>query len=506
MSYDYREYQHRNRDELKRLVGEGKRRLLYVAGTGAGKTVVATMVIKGAYDKGRSVLFVAHRRELIRQAREKIARADLESGALMAGYRPSVLRQIQVGSIQTINSRYIENDKLRPPDVIIIDEAHRSLARSYLKLIEKYPDAVVLGLTATPVRSDGKGLGHVYEDMVMAPTVKELIAMGFLVPPRYFTGVTPDLTGVRTSGYDFHRADLEERVNVPELIGDCVENWLKHARGRKTFVFASGVKHSIALRDAYLAAGVRAAHVDGDTAKDERDAALEKLESGELEVLTNCMVYTEGVDCPPVSCVQIAAPTKSIGKYIQMAGRALRPCPEIGKESCLILDHAGAVIRHGFVDDPIPWSLDADGSIQERIQKRDAATPKEFTCKECGAIFRSRIRCPECGTRVTINGEPVEVLDGELVEMRRGQSKPAKKVYTMDEKRQFYRELLGYCQGMGHKGQKRAPGFAAHTYRAKFGVWPSGMRDEGPLEPGPITLSYIRSRMIAYAKRKSKAS
>ena len=206
--------------------------------------------------------------------------------------------------------------------------------------------------------------------MIEGPQVAELIAGGYLVRTRVYAPVDPDLRGVRTVAGDYNEGQLAERMDRPDLIGDIVTHWHKYGERRKTVAFAVNVPHSIHLRDEFVKSGVRAEHIDGSTPKPERDATLARLASGEIELVTNCMVLTEGWDMPEVGCCILARPTKKMGLYRQMIGRVLRPAP--GKADAIILDHSGAVFRHGFAEDRVEWTLDPD----RRASSRDARTAR----------------------------------------------------------------------------------------------------------------------------------
>src|SRR5680860_198503 len=274
---------------------------LIVAATGAGKTVIAAKIVQRAAPS--HVLYLAHRRELIHQAQAKLAELGIASGAILAGEPRNNMRGVQVASVQTLHSRCIRGDADLPPaDLVFVDEAHHATAQTYRTILERYPEAKIIGMTATPCRKDGRGLGGVFTDIVECPSVQELVDLGFLVPTRVFAPTTPDLKGVATKRGDYVEKELAERVDKPELVGDIVSHWHRLAERRKTVVFATSVTHSIHLKDEFIKSGVRAEHIDGKTPKAERDDILARLSSGDIELVTNCMVLTEGWDQPDVSC------------------------------------------------------------------------------------------------------------------------------------------------------------------------------------------------------------
>jgi DNA repair protein RadD len=511
MAHELRDYQAVNQAQIRQAFSRTKS-VMYQAGTGSGKTVVASSIIKKASEKGSPVWFVAHRRELIEQASQELYENGVPNGIIMAGYRYQAHMQVQVASIDTLRERHLKNDKLiitKPPKLLVVDEAHRSLGNTYLSLFDAHPDAWRLGLSATPMRSDGRGLGHAYGAMVNAPTVAELIEDGWLVQPRYFTGATADMAGVNTQNHDYAAGEREARMNNAQLRGDVVEQWLRHGEGRKTIVFAAGVKHSLALREEFEAAGVSAIHIDGGTINSERRDLIDEFRSSDKHtVLCNCMVVTEGFDVPEVGCVSIACPTKMISKYIQMGGRCLRPNRATNKKDCIIIDHGDNVMRHGFLEDPIPWTLDTNGSITENMAKIREELPRQFECHECGCTFMGQIRCPECGTRLEIQPHH-ELLSTteELIEVTRGamgvKASDKQKVYTTAQKENFYAQIKAYANGNNPRGKQYKSGWLMHTYRAKFGVPPhGGMEFIEEMEPTPQVTAFIRAKNAAFQIRR----
>jgi superfamily II DNA or RNA helicase len=414
----------------------------------------------------------------------------------MAGRERTMHELVQVASVQTVWSRAVKQNKmpLPPADLLVIDECHKSLSATYLHLIERYTEmgATILGMTATPCRGDGRGLGHVYEDMIRCPPIKVLTEQGFLVPIKYYAPSAPDLTGVKVRMGDYVEKELTGRMEP--LIGSIVENWARLAEGRPTVVFATGVRHSIHLRDEFEKAGVAAAHMDGKTPDLEREEILKNLWEGRIDVLCNCMVLTEGWDCPPVSCCVLARPTKSIGLYVQMAGRTLRPWD--GKDDCLLIDHSGAVYEHGFIHDEIPWDLDQNGKIQTKIQgQKKKKESKPITCPECKHIFQALAECPECGWKPQTTGKEYEWIRGELVEV----DKEVVVKFSTAMQKKWFGELIGLCDERGYK-----PGWVPHTFKKKFGHWPMSEWSKEPRWAGPEVRAFCRHLQIRYAKGMEK--
>jgi superfamily II DNA or RNA helicase len=260
-------------------------------------------------------------------------------------------------------------------------------------------------------------------------------------------------------------------------------------------VFAVGVAHSIHLRDEFLKSGVKAEHIDGDTPKDERDAILQRLAAGETTVVTNCMVLTEGWDCPEVGCTILARPTKSMGLFRQMVGRVLRPAP--GKVNAIVLDHSGAVYRHGLPEDPVEWSLSPDHkAVAPAHQARKLRDKKGLLdCPACETLRLGGQPCPNCGWKPKRRGEFIATAEGELGLVQGGRAKANE--YGPEARQQWHAMLTGVAVERGYK-----PGWIAHKYREKFGDWPQH-RSVTPIKPSPEVLSWVRSRNIAFAKRRA---
>jgi DNA repair protein RadD len=496
-----RDYQMQIMADVAAKVAAGVRRLLLPLPTAAGKTVIAASIVADAVSAGCRVLILVHRQELITQTSAKLYAVGVDHGIIKAGFPTRLGERVQVASIQTLDARAMRTSSIELPvaDLVIVDEAHHARASTYRKLLAAYPGAVILGLSATPCRSDGKGLGDIFDALVDCPSVADLTHAGYLVPTRVYAPSRPDLTGVRIAHGDYAESQLAERMNTGQLVGDVVTHWLRLAERRRTVVFATGVAHSKHLRDEFCRAGILAEHIDGKTPTEERDAILTKLAAGRIDVVCNAMVLTEGWDSPEVSCLVLARPTKSMGLYRQMVGRVLRLAD--GKADALILDHAGAVFEHGFIDESVNWTLASDKRAENPTQTSRSLheMPKLTACPECTAVRVGGQQCGVCGWRPQPKGLAVDVADGELGEVGRDKN-VQKKLPSAAEKQTFYRELRGLELQRGYKF-----GWAAHKAKEKFGTWPA-TKQVVPLPPSPETLSWVRYRQIAYAKGQGRAA
>jgi superfamily II DNA or RNA helicase len=501
MSITLHDYQDEAVADFEHAVATGKRRILLVAPTGSGKTVVFCEIIKRYVKQYRSALVISHRREIVTQTSAKLTANGVAHGIIQAGIDPRPMARTQVASIATLWVRGVRNNimPLPPADLLIIDEAHHAPATTYRKIIEVYPSAVLLGATATPCRGDGRGLGGIFETIIECPQVPELIEGKWLVPTRIYAPVDPDLHGVRTVAGDYVESQLADRMDRTKLIGDIVTHWHKLGERRKTVCFAVNVAHSIHLRDEFIRLGVRAEHIDGSTLKPERDAILARLASGETELVTNCMVLTEGWDMPVVGCCILARPTKKMGLYRQMIGRVLRPAE--GKRDAIVLDHSGAVFRHGLPEDRVEWKLDPDHRAESpEHQKRGHGEHGGglIECSQCSALRLGGQPCPACGFMPRRPAEYIRIQDGDLALVQNRTTKP--QVYDPATRARWHAMLTAIANERSYK-----PGWVAHQYKQKFGAYPSWGSNPQPLAPSQEVRSWVRSRLIAYAKRQGAA-
>ncbi len=493
-----RPYQERTLELLEAALTAGRRKPLLVLPTGAGKTVIACELMRRAVERGQRSLFLAPRRELVTQASRQLASAGIAHGVLLAGADPmgGLYARVQVGSVDTLLSRLVRRERLVLPEphLVIADEAHLSITETRKGLLDRWPQALRIGLTATPTRKDGRALGLLYDALIEPTTTAELMRERFLVPGRYFSLSEPDLARVHTVAGDYHQGELEAAVNRPELVGDVIVHWLKHGAARRTVVFATSIKHSAALCEEFLRSGVATEHVDADTPQALRDDTFERFRTGQTQVLTNCFLASYGFDLPELSCVVLARPTKSLMLYLQMVGRGLRTAE--GKSDCLVLDHSGCVHRHGFAHDERVWTLEGEYALAEREKSAtELRETKQINCPECACVFAGTRMCPECGYYFAPKGKPVRTLEGELIEIG------AHLEPEHQDQLAFYAELLGIAREKHYK-----PGWAAHQFREKFGDWPP--RSFGtPLAATPSlsTRRWAKAQKIRWLKSRDTA-
>lgn len=492
---------------VQHVIAALDRRPVLVSPTGSGKTHMATALVERLRVP---TLWLAHRKELIDQAAKRLEAHGLMCGIIMAGYPPLPLAPVQVASVQTLVRR-----DAPPAALVVIDECHHATADSYQTILEAYPAAHIVGLTATPFRLDGHGLGDLFGALVVAAYPDELCQTGVLHRPKVWASKSPDLRGVKVIAGDYALGALGARTNTAELNADVVTTWQKHAAGRRTVAFAVDVQHSQAITAAFRAAGVAAEHLDGGTPRHFRDAILARLARGETRIVSNCMVLTEGWDLPALECAIIARPTASLNLHLQMIGRVMRAAED--KDGAIVLDHAGNHHIHGLVTRRLNYSLNG-----EKVGHSEPLGLRR--CGACGLLYELHAdACPECGWIPSTEDRRREHLDvhgeGELTEFDDSSFEYRKQVWnlieaereamgyregwsyyrfeerfgvrpvvaeidgfrelvdprtaTLDEKRAVYWHLLDVARKRGF-----ADGWAAHRYREMFGCWPRGFVSE----------------------------
>jgi DNA repair protein RadD len=456
-----RPYQQDAIERVRDAYRAGHRAPLLVAPTGAGKTVMFGFVAGQTASRGKRVLVLCHRRELIRQASRKLTETGVPHGIIAPGHTPT-RDPVQVASVQTLGRR-LHHDR-DAPDLIVIDEAHHAVAGQWAAITAAYPNARLLGVTATPERLDGRGLGveagGCFDALVMGPTVGDLVAGGFLTSTRIFApSEAPDLSGVRTRGGDFEAGALADAMARPQIVGDAVTHYTKHAAGQPAILFSPSVAHAETMAEAFRAAGYRAVAASGDTDARVRDEAIAGLGTGAVQVLCSCDLISEGLDVPAVGAVILLRPTKSLGLYLQQVGRGLRPAP--GKSHLTVLDHAGNTLRHGPPEMPREWSL----AGRPKRAKKDDDTPPARQCPDCFAVHSPAPACPECGHVYEVKVREIEHVAGELQDVtdtmaaRWGKHIPLSKVLreAKDEDLAAIARARGYKPGWAfHMRQQRA--------------------------------------------------
>ena len=394
------------------------RRVLAVASTGAGKTVTFAYIATAAAAKGNRVTIVVHRGEIVDQISRALDAFGVRHGRIQPKHPPTD-DAVQVAMIATLGRRL---DRVPEPDLLVVDESHHAISPTYVAVFTRWQRARILGVTATPERLDGRGLGDVFDVLVEAPPMADLIRDGwlagydYLAPPERM-----DLSAVKTRLGDYAIDDLAAALDRATITGDAIGHYRRFLDGRPAICFCVTVAHAEHVAQQFREAGYRAASVDGSMTEQERHERLASIGDGRLQVLTSCELISEGVDVPVVAGAILLRPTKSLATYLQQVGRVLRPKPDGSR--AVILDHVGNVHRHGLPDTPRVWTL-------ESKPKRDRVPTQR--CDVCYRVFvtdpgwRNGQTCnetapgPDCILALEPAAEPAErelpeVVDGELV-------------------------------------------------------------------------------------------
>ena len=469
-----RGYQSDDIGSLRRNLASGTRSQILVAPTGAGKTVIASDIILRAVERGKRCLFLAHRKELINQCSDKLDECGVEHGVIKSGHwRLNPFADVQVASVQTLVRR-----EHWEADVVIIDECHRSTANTYQEILARFTgQPAVIGLTATPYRQDGHGLGDMYSKIVVTTSAEGLVREGHLINPKVFASSNVDLSKlkvVRRGEYTDESAS--DAVADTVLRGEVVRNWKLHADDAATVCFAVNVAHSQEIVRQFNAAGVPARHLDGKTADKDREQILQDLRNRKIKVVSNVGVLCEGYDLPLLECVILARPTHSRSTWKQMVGRVMRPDPE--KRMAIVLDHGGNTMRHGFVTDSETYSLDSG----ESVQRSSDAVPRQqiVVCPECSTYMRQN-PCEHCGHEIVNSSVEVETaeeltavsgsMQATQIDWTAERAAEAKKEKKNSPVRQRHYDALCMTCVM----RKYKPGWVAHQFKHRFKSWPSGM-------------------------------
>jgi superfamily II DNA or RNA helicase len=392
-----------------RVAMRSHRRVLGVAPTGFGKTVCFSHIAQEVAGRGLTVTLAAHRIEIVRQIGKALTRERVRHGFIAPDY-PESSAPVQVGMIQTIGNRL---GRLRQPNLFIPDEAHHAVSGSYMKIMQAWPDAYVLGVTATPSRLDGRGLGDAFDVLVKGPTMRELQDRGFLSRYTYYAPpVQANLAGLRKTAGDYSAADSAKAMDTRRVHGDIIEHYKDKLNGKPALAFCATVEHAHNMAAAFREAGWQAAAVDGKTRDYERERLIASIGDGRLNVLCSCDVVSEGTDIPAVQGAILARPTLSLVLYLQQIGRALRPKADGSRT--IILDHVGNIHRgHGMPDAPRKWDL---SGAPARAQ---AAAVKQ--CPVCYCCHQPARLCPACGHEYVAAPAPArtvpKMVRGQLVEV-----------------------------------------------------------------------------------------
>lgn len=388
-----RDYQNELLDGVYESISKGNKNIMVQSPAGSGKSVTMSEVARRATDKGNRVLFIVHRRELVAQIKSTFITNDVD------------MDLCHVGMVQTVANR-IKKDIEPEPSIILVDEAHHALAKTYINIFESFPNAFVFGFTATPWRMSNKGFTDVFEELIPGKTVKWLIDNKRLASFKYYSvnlmnnqSLKHDSTG------DFSNKSITLALE-PQIYGDVISNYKKFAEHKKTIIYTHNVESSKAVSDKFNDAGYQALQVDGKTPKDQRERAMESFRNGEINILVNAELYGEGVDVPDCECVILLRPTESLTLFIQQTMRAMRYQPN---KQAIIIDHVGNYSRHGLPNTEHDWYEHFKGS-DKKSKSSNSVPIKE--CPTCFGVVESAYTiCPFCGSEFPKEEQKEMIVD-----------------------------------------------------------------------------------------------
>lgn len=458
---ELRWYQLRAKTEIFAAIKAGTRRIMVCSPTGSGKGTLIAWLLWQAWKQGKRGMVTVHNREIVKDLYKRLTEqfGCTSVGVICASlsrkdYPRNPNAMIQVCSTDSL-SRAVPR-----ADLAIIDEAHRSMNASSMKILTPYRDnnTIVLGFTATPTRLDRKDFRIFWQLLIVAAQPSELFPneknpRGYIVKPTLYgvdPSMLPNTDGIRMVRGDYDQAAIGEEMCRPKLVGHIPEQWLKYAEGRQTVAFAVHIKHSRLIVEAFRKVGVHAEHVDGTMGAKERDDIIGRFEGRQFPVLSQCRLFIEGIDIKAIKGIIAANPTQSLTINLQECGRASRPS---GEESAMILDHAGNHLVHGYPWMDRDWHALWNEDPPSRRGAKTGAVPMR-KCKKCGVPNKMTTDvCVSCGEPFTSEDKIPETIDGDLVKIDGG---PESKI-------EFWRK---HCRIAHDRGYDRA--WVAAKYRAHW--------------------------------------
>jgi superfamily II DNA or RNA helicase len=431
-----RPYQIELIDNVRKSYISGKKRPCIVLPCGGGKSIIVADMAKKTTARGNRVLFLVHRKELCDQIESTFRSYGVD------------MKLCKIGMVQTITRRL---KKIREPQLIITDENHHCLANSYKKIYEAFPDAKCVGVTATPCRLNGGGLGDVNDELIIGVTAKWLIDNKFLAPFDYYAPSVADLTGLHIKVGEYITKEIEEKLIKKSIFGDVINYYKQLANGKQAICYCASISHSKQMADNFNEAGIIAAHIDGETPKLDRASIINKFRSGEVKILCNVDLISEGFDVPDCEAAILLRPTKSLTLYIQQSMRCMRH--KEGKRATII-DHVGNYLRFGLPDQDRQWTL-APKKKGEKKQEPEVLTRQ---CLECFYTHEPAPICPKCGYVYPIKERTLE-------EVREAKLELINEIvldYSTPDECTTMAELVAFAKKKGYK-----PGWSWHQAKLR---------------------------------------
>ncbi|MEG2575649.1 MAG: DEAD/DEAH box helicase family protein [Christensenella sp.] len=398
-----RDYQNNLIAQTAKAYKQGYTAPCIVLPCGGGKACIAADIARRTTAVGNRFLFLVHRVELC----DQIEQTFRTWGVNMA--------LGDVAMVQTVSNR-LKNYK--EPQIIITDENHHAPCRTYKRIYEYFPNAKRLGITATPIRLNGQGLIETNDILIEGVSTDWLINHNFLAPYKYYAPVLADFADAKINRGEFDTADIEIRMMKKAIYGDVISTYQKLANGGKAICYCASIKHSIEMAGEFNAVGIAAVHIDGTTSKQNRADNIAQFRSGDIKILCNVDLISEGFDVPDCSAVIMLRPTQSLGLFIQQSMRCMRfASGKLAK----IIDHVGNYTRHGLPDDERDWTLNGKNKRQRYNEDGTLAVRQ---CEKCFGTFRTAAVCPYCGAEYVVKGDELKrVQDIELKEIEKAERK-----------------------------------------------------------------------------------
>ena len=440
--FGLRPYQLDAVSQIEKYWSEGKHAVLCQLPTGGGKSRIIRQIVDDYAQSKKVIYLIAHRQTLVDQLSREIKEADIKHGIIQAGM-PYIRYRVQVCSMQTLVRRM---DKLAEPEIVIIDEVHHIKSNSYLGIIRHWPNAKLLGMTATPQRIDGKGFDDIFDELILGPNMRDLITAGYLSDYEYYAPASVDMDGVHQVGGDYNAKESVDRVDRKVITGSAVEHYRKYADHQPAIASCVSIAHSEHVAQEFRDAGYKAIAVNSRMDQLEVKRAIAGLKDGSTEILTQCEMLGEGVDIPSATCLIGLRPTASLVIYLQHCGRVLRKAK--GKDKAIILDHVGNWSRFGLPDDERVWTLQG--------KPKGAKEPSKYKrCPEClRPVLVSAKKCEFCGYIWEYEAHermPTEV-EGQLVSIKEVKPDEVQDLMrTISRRAHNLKEAIKIAKDLGYK-------------------------------------------------------
>ena len=457
MEINLRPYQLALKNKAREAFKNNKRVIL-LAPCGSGKTVIASSIMQDAIKKGNKVWFIVHRSELMKQANDTLERYGIPK------------KNIEVYMVQSLAHKL---DKIKEePNLIIVDECQHSSSSTYRKIINQYPNAYILGLSATPTRLTGKPLGDIYETIISEVTAKQLIEMKYLADYSYYAPeLNIDFNNIKIKAGDYDTEDVNRVMSKAKIYGDIIKTYKKLANNKKTILYCASIEYSKKMEKLFSENGYKIKHFDGTTPEKERQQIVEDFRNNKIQMLTNVDLIGEGFDVPDCECVLLLRPTQSLNLFIQSSTRCLR---KNGDKKAIIIDYVNNIQKHGLPTMDRQWSLDK--KVKEYDNENDDGTLRIRVCKECFSTFEGGDVCPYCGAEYELTA--IEIENIKEVQLKKVEKEKELKrqqyLSSVADKVQYY-ESVEQCTTWAEltefaKMKNYKPGFA-YVMAKRMGIF-----------------------------------